>query len=184
MSLPVDTTILCKFFFQHWIGGGGGRGEVITEIERNIKSLIIFARDFNPVQKLLRQLSHFPPPQQAMLDKQYKGILSVKSFFQHLIGGWEGGGVIRETQRNIKSLITFARDFNPVQKLLRQLSHCPLPPTSNVGQYTIFLVKFFFNIEYGGEGGGEAITEIERNIKSLIIFARDCSLWHCRTTMV
>jgi hypothetical protein len=38
-----DTKVYCqvKFFFQHWMGG---RGEEITEIERNIKSLIIFAR--------------------------------------------------------------------------------------------------------------------------------------------
>ena len=47
---------------------------------------------------------------------------------------------------------------NPVQILLRQLiSHCPPPPTINIGQTIqryIVRSKFFFNIKYGG--GGEA----------------------------
>ena len=144
MSLPVDTTILCKFFFQHWIGGGGGRGEVITEIERNIKSLIIFARDFNPVQKLLRQLSHCPPPQQAMLDKQYKGILSVKSFFQHLIGGWEGGGSNQRNTTKYQKSHYFCPRFQSRAKIIETTKS--LPPSPHKQCWTIYYIfgQIFF----------------------------------------
>jgi hypothetical protein len=84
-----------------------------------------------------------------MLDKRYKGILSGQIVFSTLNrgegGGGGGGGVITEIERNIKSLIIFARDcrFKTLKKPKIQ-SKLPKKSSSEIwsGSVGVFSLKF------------------------------------------
>ena len=92
-----------------------------------------------------------------------------------------GSGKILKTfnkiKRNKKIFQIRQSTYNLVQKLLRQLSHCPPPPPPRHRQYWTNDTKIYCQVKFFStlyRGGGEVIMEIERNMKSLIIFARDC----------
>jgi hypothetical protein len=143
--------------------------------------------DYNRVQKLLRQAVYWPspscnngscpPPPCAMLLKRFWGQgLSNNMLSTLLMGG--GGPKCEESHY-------FCTRFNRVQKLLRQAVYWPSPSYNNGScppPPCAMLLKRFWGQGLSNNmlstllmgGGGHAREKDHQNVKSLIIFARDC----------
>jgi hypothetical protein len=92
----------------------------------------------------------------------------------------QGGGRRTLNGQKCEKSLYFCTRLNQEQKLLRQPHKCPPHPQFNVVWMT---EKRKFNPIFPtlimGAGGRPTYFKMAKNVKNLIIFARDCLRWSC-----